>query len=224
MHTSHIHQSIAVFAIALLSLTGLQTANAQAVWQQNIEIRVPVERGSEISAFRDALIEQIREQSESENREEITIKRRSRDQDTQDLSSIESELISEGWGGLSIANTLYISYTFTEGRNGFREQITSVNFLRQQDGDGPDVPVFYMDTEDSQFFSNFLRREGVQGMGGNIAHQQPFRDILLFGRLMRQQNESIVTSVNGQAINADEVNRRTEQVVNQIIEISLASR
>jgi hypothetical protein len=114
-----------VFAIALLSLTGLQTANAQAVWQQNIEIRVPVERGSEISAFRDALIEQIREQSESEDSEEITIKRRSRDQDTQDLSSIESELISEGWGGLSIANTLYISYTFTEGRNGFREQITS---------------------------------------------------------------------------------------------------
>jgi hypothetical protein len=61
-------------------------------------------------------------------------------------------------------------------------------------------------------------------MGGNIAHQQPFRDILLFGRLMRQQNESIVTSVNGQAINADEVNRRTEQVVNRIIEISLAAR
>jgi hypothetical protein len=225
MHRSYVHQSIAVFAIALLSLAGMQSVNAQAVWQQNIEIRVPVERGSAISAFRDALIEEIREQSESEDAQEFAIKRRSRDQETQDLSSIESELISEGWGGLSIANTLYISYTFAEGRNGFREQITSINFLRQQDGEGPDVPVFYMDTEDSQFFSNFLRREGVQGgMGGNIAHQQPFRDILLFGRLMRQQDQSIVTAVNGQAVNADEVTLRTRQVVDRIIEISLASR
>lgn len=225
MHRSHLHKLVALFAVALLGFAGTQSTNAQAVWQQNIEIRIPVERGGPISAFRDGLIEQIRDRSEGEETEELSIKRRSRDQETQDLSSIESELISEGWGGLSIANTMFISYKFTQGRNGFREEITSINFVRQQDGGGPDVPVFYMDTEGSQFFNNFLSREGVQGgMGGNIAHRQPFRDIMLFGRLMRQQEEAIVTAVNGQPVNAEEVTRRTQQVVSRIIEISLASR
>jgi hypothetical protein len=221
------YQSIVVLAVALLSLTGLQSAQAQAVWKQTIEVKVPVERGSEISAFRDKLIEQIREQSEDEEGETIQVKRESgEDEEPQSLSSIESELISEGWGGLNIANTAYISYEFTDGRDGFNERITSVNFVRQRDGEGPDVPVFYIDTEGSQFFRTFLREEGVQGGGatGNIAHEQPFRDILLFGRLMRQRNGAITTSFNGEPINAQEVNRRTNEIVDRIVQVSLDSR
>ena len=211
----------------ILGLASLQTAQAQAVWQQNVEVRVPVERGSSISAFRDALIEEIREQSQGEDSEPIQVKRRSRpDAQMQQLGSIESELISEGWGGLSIANMLYISYEFTDGRNGYNERITSLNFVRQQDGDGPDVPVFYMETGDSQFFQNFLRREGVRGGGAtsNIAHTQPFRDILLFGRLMRQQDDAVTTEVNGDPVNVENVASRTQQVVNEIVRISLSSR
>ena len=113
MYRSHVHKLVALFAIMLLGFTGMQSAGAQAVWQQNIEIRLPVERGGPISAFRDALIEQVRERSESEESEELTIKRESRDQEGQELSSIESELISEGWGGLNIANTVFITYKVT---------------------------------------------------------------------------------------------------------------